>query len=279
MTVLGYQNHVTVSGVCSPVYQAGESTSAEAVVFVHGNPGTGADWRYLMSQTAEFVRSVAPDMPGYGDADKPIDFEYTVPGYSRHLAGILDQLGVHRAHLVLHDFGGGWGLNWAGEHPDAVASVTLINTGVLLDYKWHKLARIWRTPGVGELFSAASSRSGFKMLLARDNPRLSDAALDHLYKLSREWPTKRAVLKLYRATPASAFSGLQSRLRPLDLPALVMWGVDDAYIPWQQAERQRETFPAAQIELLDGLGHWPFVEDPGRVAELLMPFLREQVGA
>jgi pimeloyl-ACP methyl ester carboxylesterase len=279
MSALAHQNQVSVDGISSPVYEDGEATSAQAVVFVHGNPGTGADWRELMGRVAEFTRAVAPDMPGYGEADKPSDFDYTVPGYSRHLAGILDQLGVQRAHLVLHDFGGGWGLHWASEHPEAVASVTLINTGVLLDYRWHKFARIWRTPVAGELFSAASSRRGFKMLLARENPRLSDSALDHLYNLSRDWPTKRAVLKLYRATPASAFSGLQSRLRALDLPALVVWGVGDAYIPWQQAERQRETFPSARVELLDGLGHWPFVEDPARVAELVVPFLREQVGA
>jgi pimeloyl-ACP methyl ester carboxylesterase len=276
VTTVGYQNQVTVGGVRSPVYQTGDAVAEEAVVFVHGNPGTGADWEILMSQTGEFARAVAPDMPGFGDADKPNDFDYTVPGYSRHLAGVLDQLGVRRVHLVLHDFGGPWGLHWAQANPQSVASLTLIDTGVLVDYKWHKFARIWRTRGVGELFQAAATRRGFKLLLARDNPRLSDAALDHLYELSREWPTKRAVLRLYRSTPVSAFTRLQPALRGLDLPTLVVWGADDAYLPWQQAERQRETFPSARVEVLDGLGHWPFVEDPVQVAELVVPFLREQ---
>ena len=62
-------------------------------MFVHGNPGTGADWQDLMSSVGEFARAVAPDMPGFGDADKPKDFDYTVPGYSRHLAGVLDATG------------------------------------------------------------------------------------------------------------------------------------------------------------------------------------------
>ena len=69
----------------------------------------------------------------------------------------------------------------------------------------------------------------------------------------------------------------------LDRPALVLWGADDAYLPWQLAERQPMAFPmafpSARVELLEGLGHWPFHEDPGRVAELAIPFLREQVGA
>jgi pimeloyl-ACP methyl ester carboxylesterase len=45
------------------------------------------------------------------------------------------------------------------------------------------------------------------------------------------------------------------------------------------AERQPSAFPSARIELLEGLGHWPFHEDPGQVAELVLPFLRAQVGA
>lgn len=269
---------VTVNGVRSPLLQAGSPDAGEAVVFVHGNPGPKEDWEDLLRRTGEFGRAVAPDMPGYGTADKPADFDYTSEGYAKHLAGILKQLGISRVHLVMHDFGGAWGLTWAVHHPDAVASVTLINTGVLLDYKWHRLARIWRTPGLGEAFMATTTRPGFRMLLSHDNPRLPASAIDRLHEVSRPWPTKRAVLKLYRATPAAAFAAFREPMRALDPPALIVWGTNDVYLPWQQAERQRESFPSAQIELLEGLGHWPFLEDPGHVAELVIPFLGERLG-
>lgn len=88
-------------------------------------------------------------------------------------------------------------------------------------------------------------------------------------------PAKRAVLKLHRASPAQAMGTLRDPLRALDRPALVVWGTGDAYIPRQQAERQLGSFPSARIELLEGLGHWPFLEDPGRVNEHVVPFLRE----
>lgn len=270
---------VTVKGVRSPVLQAGKPDASEAVVFVHGNPGPKEDWEELLQRTGELGRAVAPDMPGYGAADKPADFAYTSDGYAKHLAGILDQLGITNVHLVLHDFGGAWGLVWAVQHPDAFASATLINTGVLLDYKWHRLARIWRTPGVGEAFMATTTKPAFRMLLSHDNPRLPASAIDRLYDVSQSWPTKRAVLKLYRATPASAMGALRDPLRELDRPALVVWGTDDAYIPWRQADRQRESFPSARIHLLEGLGHWPFLEDPAHVAELVIPFLREHLRA
>ena len=270
---------VSVGGVHSPVLQSGDRTASEAVVFVHGNPGPAEDWRDLLGRTGEFARGVAPDLPGFGNADKPADFPYTIEGYASHLAGVLDQLGVRRAHLVLHDFGGAFGGVWALQHPEMVASVTLINTGILLDYSWHRLGKIWRTPILGEIFQATTTRPAFRMLLGHDNPRLLPRDIDRLYEVSKTWPTKRAVLKLYRATPASAFGRLQDGARALDPPTLVIWGATDAYIPWQQAQRQRESFPSARIELLDGLGHWPFLEDPARVAELVIPFLQSQVNS
>src|SRR5262249_27962757 len=121
---------VVVRGVRSPVTEDGASESTEAVVFVHGNPGSAQDWEFAISSVAEFARVIAPDMPGYGSADRPRDLPYTVKGYADHLAGILAQLGVSRVHLVVHDFGGPWGLQWALDNPDALASVTLIDTGV-----------------------------------------------------------------------------------------------------------------------------------------------------
>ena len=91
-------------------------------------------------------------MPGFGKADKPRDFEYTVAGEVRFLDAALTELGIQRVHLVLHDLGGPWGLEWATTNTDRVASIVLINTGVFLDYRWHILARIWQTPVLGELF-------------------------------------------------------------------------------------------------------------------------------
>ncbi|MBV9048516.1 MAG: alpha/beta fold hydrolase [Solirubrobacterales bacterium] len=159
-----------------------------------------------------------------------------------------------------------------------LASATLINTGVLPDYQWHRYARIWRTPALGELFQLTANRRAFRVLLGRENPRLPTNAIDQIYDAARSWPTKRAVLKLYRASPVSLMRGPIEALRELDRPVLVLWGTDDAYLPWRLAERQLTTFPSARIELLEGLGHWPFHEDPARVAELVLPFLRAHLG-
>ena len=218
-------------------------------------------------------------MPGYSRAGKPRDFSYSVDGYAGDLAELLDQLGITpRAYTSWRTSSEAtWALAWAARHPGAVASATLINTGVLIDYRWHRYARIWRTPVAGEVFQATASRPAFRMLLGRENPRLTRDQIDRIYDASRSWATKRAVLKLYRATPADKLADLAAALRPLDRPALVIWGTKDAYLPREQAERQRRTFPSAQVELLEGHGHWVMLEDPERVASLVVPFLRQQL--
>jgi pimeloyl-ACP methyl ester carboxylesterase len=65
----------------------------------------------------------------------------------------------------------------------------------------------------------------------------------------------------------------------MDWPSIVIFGADDPYIPARFAERNLESLPSAKIHLLENAGHWPFIDRPQAFADLLLPFLREQVGA
>ncbi len=274
------EDAVIVGGVRSPYLQAGPAGAAEAVVFVHGNPGPAADWRRLVARTGTFARAVAPDMPGYGGADKPDRFDYTVDGYARHLDGILQTLGIRRAHLVLHDFGGPWGLAWAASHPDSFAGVTLINCGVLPGYRWHYLARIWRTLVLGEIFMRTANLPAMRLLVRHGNPRgLPLDVLERMYRDFKDPDVRFAVLRLYRATDELTVSSvrLRSVLRALDRPALVVWGARDPYVPVCYAQRQTETFPRAELVLLPGSGHWPMIDDPVGLEQPVVRFLRSVV--
>jgi pimeloyl-ACP methyl ester carboxylesterase len=117
------------------------------------------------------------------------------------------------------------------------------------------------------------------MLLRHGNPKgLPRVFVDRMYD-DFDAGTKRAVLRLYRATdaPGEAAGTLSAALRPLDRPALVVWGRHDPYIPLEQAERQRETFPGAEIVILEQSGDWPFADDPEAVAVHVVPFLEQQM--
>jgi pimeloyl-ACP methyl ester carboxylesterase len=274
------QGEVSVEGVRSPTIEAGPEGPAEAAVFVHGNPGSTHDWERLVDAAGEHGRAIALDMPGYGEADKPDDFAYTVEGYAAHLQGALEQLGVERAHLVLHDFGGAWGMQWAVDHPDAYGSTTLVNTGVLLDYRWHALARIWRTRGLGELVFKLTNRAGMRRALKRGQPRpLPEEAFELFYRANKDRATQRAILRLYRATPTDGFRSMAPALRELDRPTLVVWGKHDPYIGVEQAERQRETFSKAEVVVLEESGHWPMWDAPDEVEAAVVPFLARRLAA
>jgi pimeloyl-ACP methyl ester carboxylesterase len=268
-----------VGGIRTPLLSAGDPAATEAVVFVHGNPGSSQDWRDLVEAVGPFGRALAWDAPGFGRADKPADFDYTVGGYAAFIDSALSTLGVSRVHLVLHDFGGPWGLRWAIENPDRFASVVLVNTGVLVGYSWHTMAKIWRTPGVGELFMAVTARPLFRLSMKIGNPRgLPSEFVDRMYD-DMDTPTRKAVLKLYRASPSSALESLSAGFRALDRPALVVWGAKDPYIPVEQADLQRRSFPSAEVHVLDDSGHWPFIDNPERTRELVVPFLQRVMGA
>ena len=87
--------------------------------------------------------------------------------------------------------------------------------------------------------------------------------------------TRRAVLKVYRDTddPGSAGDAFAEEMAPRDIPALVIWGEHDAYLPAEYATRQRDAFPSAEIHVLPASGHWPFADAPETVERLVLEFL------
>lgn len=267
---------LTVDGITSPYIEAGSADADEAVVFTHGSPGSAAEFEQLVVATGEFSRAVAIDMPGFGGADKPSPkrFEYSVPNIGVHLARQLEALGVNRAHFVGHDFGGAFNLLAAAYSPERVASIAMINSGMIRGYRWHRIARMYRTPILGETFMATANRRGFEYAM-RDLP---DWLVEQMWS-NFDRPTRRAVLALYRNTDMNGQAALlpQMRLIARDWPAIVIFGEDDPYLPAAMADRIVESLPRATIHRIPDAGHWPHAEAPEETAALLLPFLREEI--
>ena len=264
-----------IAGVRTPLRESGPGGDREAVVFLHGNPGSSADWEPLLAAVGRHRRAVAWDAPGFGRSAAPGGFAQSVEAHAAFVGRALERLGIERAHLVAHDFGGPWGLRWAAGEPERFASAVLLCTGALPGYRWHALARIWRARPAGELFMAATTRPGFRALLSRGNPSgLPRAFVDRMYD-DFDRGTRRAVLDLYRSVEDVGAAGerLAAALRPLDRPALVLWGRHDPYLGVAEAERQRAAFPRAELRVLERSGHWPFVDDPAAVAAALLGHL------
>jgi pimeloyl-ACP methyl ester carboxylesterase len=261
------------------VLEGGSPDDEEAVVFVHGNPGSSEDWAELVRHTGEFARAIAPDMPGFGRADKPKSFHYTVPEYALQLDALMEALGVRRAHLVLHDFGGAWGMAWAADHPGSLASLTMIDVGILPGYHGHALAVLWALPVIGELTQLLATRAVARQALRRTAPR--GLPEEHVERMARDYDagTKRAVLRMYRAAARRRGGrALRDSLTRFTGPVLVIWGAHDAFVPVRYAPMQRDFWPQAEVHILGESGHWPMLDAPERVREIIVPFLRRAVG-
>jgi pimeloyl-ACP methyl ester carboxylesterase len=269
---------ISVAGLRSPLIQAGPEDASEAVVFLHGNPGSRLDWQPLVEGTGDFGRALAFDMPGFGNADAPRDFGYRIEDYAGFIDGALTELGVKRAHLVVHDFGGAFGFCWGAEHPEALASVVMFNTGTWTHARWHRVARLWRRPVVGELVMALTNRRAWRKGLS-SGPGLPAEMIDRMYD-DFDRDTRRAVLRLYRATPLPypAAEGWVRGLAQLDRPALIVWGADDPFLGPRRVQDLQEPFPSAEVVHLEGSGHFPFADNPRGAAEAVLPFLRAELG-
>ncbi|MEV0245615.1 alpha/beta hydrolase [Nocardia sp. NPDC050712] len=261
--------------ITTTLLQSGDVTSKEAVLFLHGTPGNAGDWLHFLPLAGEFTRAIAVDLPGYGAARTFPGFDHRVEGdYRTFLLAAVEALGLERVHLVGHDFGVPWGLAWAAARPERVASVTLMNAGALLGYRWHAYAKIWQTPLLGEVVQAVTNRSGMRRLLRRSNPRLPREFIDHMYA-AYDQHTRRTVLELYRAAREPSGMLAESAFEiPRDIPALILWGEADPWVPAHYAQAQARIWPGAEVRVLPGLGHWPFADDPEAVAAYLLPFLR-----
>jgi pimeloyl-ACP methyl ester carboxylesterase len=269
-----------VGGTRTRVIAAGPADASEAVVFVHGNPGSAEDWEQLVLAAADTgLRALSFDLPDFGDTVAAPGFAHTVESYAAFLGELIGTLAIERVHLVLHDFGGPIGLAWMAANPDRLASITLIDIGLLPGYRWHRLARVWRTPVLGELFQATATRPAFRLLINRGEPRgLPDRFVDRMYD-HYDRRTRRAVLALYRSTddPGAGARELAALMAPRDVPALVIWGERDSYLPSIYAARQREAFPSAEVHVLADSGHWPFADSPEAVRRLFVDFIGARV--
>ncbi|MBX5468440.1 MAG: alpha/beta hydrolase [Thermoleophilaceae bacterium] len=231
------------------------------VLYVHGNPTSSDDWVEILPRTG----GIAPDLPGFGRSGKPAEFPYSIEGYSDWLEALLAHEGVDRYSLVVHDWGAA-ALGLAMRSPERVERLAIVNAVPLLPgYRWHRLARIWRTPLAGELFMGFSTRWGLKQL-TREATVAPGPAPDEF--VDRIWErfdhgTQRAILKLYRSAPVDALARAGERLGELRCPALVLWGVEDPYIPSEHARGYAQRLGGeARLELVEGASHWPWLDRP-----------------
>ena len=242
------------------------------VLYLHGVPTASWDWiPYL-----ERIGGVAPDLPGFGESAKPADFDYTIDGYVPWIDAFTQAVGLERFSLVVHDWGGGLGLAFAQRHPQRIERLVIHTSVPLLPgYRWHWVARVWRTPGLGELFMATATKPAFRQLSRISNASkgpMPDWFVDGVWS-DFDRGTRRAILRLYRSADPDVLARAGEHLGEIDCPALIMWPTYEPYVGPEWGPRHAAAIGEnARLEMIDRSGHWTWVDRPDiieRAAEFL----------
>src|SRR5690242_6675936 len=134
-------------------------------LYLHGVPTNSDDWVDMLALGG----GIAPDLPGFGRSGKPGSLTYTIDEYDRFIERFLDDRGIERVRMLVHDWGG-VGLAFAQRRPERVERLAIVNCVPFLPgYRWHRTARIWRTPGLGELAMGATNRFTMRLISRESN--------------------------------------------------------------------------------------------------------------
>ena len=233
----------------------------DPVLFLHGFPETSWMWREALEVAARAGRrGVAPDLLGYGDSDP--DPPATWERHVEALGELVDGLGLERLALVVHDWGGLIGLRWAVENPERISALLISDSGFFADGEWHGMAKGLRTEGVGEEIVGGIDREGFGEILRSSGSGFDEETIDEYFR-GFSTPERRAgILELYRSGDFEKIAPYEGRLAELGVPTLLLWGESDEFAPVAGAYRFKREIPHAEIEVIEGAGHFVWSDAP-----------------
>jgi pimeloyl-ACP methyl ester carboxylesterase len=254
-----------------PVYWRSAPALGTPTLYVHGVPTSSDDWVPFLERTG----GLAPDLPGFGRSGKGGHLDYSIDGIVDFVERFLALVGTARVKLVVHDWGAA-ALGFAQRHPERIERLVICNAVPLLaGYRWHRVARAWRTPLLGELTMGLTTRWTLERALrpAFAGPvpdGFAAAAMRHF-----DQGTQRAILRLYRSAPEELLAAKGRELSQIPAPALVVWGALDPFIPPRFADAYAARLPGARVEHVEDAGHWPWLDRPDLI-DRIATFLDEE---
>jgi haloalkane dehalogenase len=251
------------------------------VLFVHGEPTWSFLWRNVLPPVRDAgFRCIAPDLAGFGRSDKPIELDWY--SYDRHVANtasLLEQLDLRDATIVVHDWGGPIGLRLAVEHPQRIARIVILDTGLFTGHQ--RMTDAWiafrdfvaRTEDlpVGMLVRGACKNDpGDEVIAAYDAPFPSiDAKAG-----ARAFPL--LIPQTPDAPGAAAGTRVLEALREDRRPALMLWADSDPVLPLAVGETFAASIGRPAPRVIENASHF-LQEDQGPlIGRLIAEWLTQQ---
>ena len=266
-------------------YRAAGDPSAPVVLLLHGFPTSSFMFRELIPRLADHYRVIAPDLPGFGFTEVPMERKYT---YSfEALAGTIEAfteaLRIKRYALYVFDYGAPTGFRLAMTHPERVAAIISQNGNAYeegLGNAWGPIRKYWAMP-------TAENREVIRQnVLTLEGTRwqythgvaIPESIAPESYTLDTalmERPGNKEIqldLFLDYASNVKLYPKFQQYLRTSKPPLLAIWGKNDPFFVPAGAEAFRKDLPTAQVQLLD-TGHFATETHVSEIAAAMREFL------
>ncbi|HWU88622.1 MAG TPA: alpha/beta hydrolase [Kofleriaceae bacterium] len=278
-------HRIRCNGIELHVVTAGPE-SGRPVILLHGFPDFWYGWRYqLDALAARGLRLIIPDQRGYGLSDKPAEIAaYDITQLSADIVHLMDAMGLPRASIVGHDFGGGIAWWFAANHPDRVDRLVVLNCPHFAVYRrahlgLEQLARSWYVYAlvVPRLSVAACKLHDFRALRLLGPGGRAGGMRDEDVPAYREaWSQPGAVrgmLSWYRAMLPAMFRRFPHT--KIAAPALLLWGKHDPFLASAMARPSLEPCERGELLMFDDLTHWLHWDAPERINPLIGSWLTD----
>lgn len=270
------ERDLTASGVRLRVVEGG---SGAPVVLLHGLFVDHSSWDDVIEQLGDDFRLVAPDLPGFGDSEKPAPsrFPYGVDAFAETIADLYAGLELGRAALVGHALGGAVALTLAARHPELVNRLVLVDS-LCYPTRPDITRRIVRTPVVGgfvfkQLWGRTAFRTFFRDAMLSPRAAVPSHRIDRYYEIFNEPMARNSALATLRGTIDTR--SIVAQTSRIQTPTLVIWGRADRLYPAGFGQRLAREIRGAGFELVDA-GHCPHEERPREIAAIIRRFLHDE---
>jgi pimeloyl-ACP methyl ester carboxylesterase len=252
-----------------------------ALLLIHGMAGSSATWDAVIPQLAKKYRVIAPDLLGHGESAKPRG-DYSLGAFAAWLRDLLNELGVERATVIGQSLGGGIAMQFAYQHRDYCERLVLIGSGGL-GPDLSPMLRFLSAPGAEfvlpvvtpqPVLNLGNKLGSWLTSAGIQSPRAGQ--MWQAYCSLSDAPTRQAFLRTLRSVVdhrGQAVSALNKLHLTADLPTLLIWGDHDRIIPVAHAYAAHDALAGSRLEVLEGVGHFPHVEVPTVVTDILEDFI------
>jgi pimeloyl-ACP methyl ester carboxylesterase len=254
------------------------------LVLIHGITNSSRSWEPAMRLLARDFDVIAPDLPGHGESARQRG-DHSLGGHACVMRDLLHVLGVERATIVGHSLGGGVAMQFSYQFPAMVERLVLVGSGGLgrevsplirsaaLPFAEQVLPLLTARPLVDGVTAVAGLLGRVGLKPGADLAEISSgiASLGDTERRAAFVRTVRSVI-----SPFGQRVTANDRLYlAAETPTLIVWGDRDPIIPLQHGLDAHEQLPESRLEIFEGAGHFPQLDDPLRFAELLTEFVAD----